>query len=136
VFYFCLMKKIFFVLMMLIASFTKVQAQFFNNSNNELCIKLYERKDAAGPYMVYLVLEDLNENDTKLLEKWESLNQTTRSSITQRWVTEGKRVEVIRAPYIMYPPVFPRDLKKPELKPLPPRKNVKDPWNGKFPVEI
>jgi hypothetical protein len=128
------MKKLFFVIMMLIASHTK--AQFFNNSNNELCMKLYERGDAAGSYMVYLVLEDLSENDTKILDTWETLDQSTRTKVTQRWAMEGKRVEAIRAPYVMNPPVFPKNLKKPELKPLPPARPAKDFWGGKFPVEI
>lgn len=86
--------------------------------------------------MVYLVLEDLEEHDIKMLDNWENLDQTTRTRVTQRWAMEGKRVEAIRAPYIMNPPVFPKDLKKPVLKPLPPARPAKDYWNGKFPVEI
>ena len=99
-------------------------------------MKLYERGDAAGSYMVYLVLEDLSENDTKILDTWETLDQSTRTKVTQRWAMEGKRVEAIRAPYVMNPPVFPKNLKKPELKPLPPARPAKDFWGGKFPVEI
>jgi hypothetical protein len=128
------MKKLIFIFLILVSG--NLKAQFFNNSNNELCIKLYERSDAAGSYMVYLVLEDLEEHDMKMLDNWDSLDQVTKTRVTQRWAIEGKRVEAIRAPYIMNPPVFPKDLKKPVLKPLPPARPAKDFWGGKFPVEI
>jgi hypothetical protein len=91
------------------------RSQVFTNSNSELCVKLYTVNDAAGEYMVYLVVEDLSNEDVALLKIWNSLPQKQRTSLTQKWSTQGRRVEVIRPPYHMYPPIFPGDLKYPVL---------------------
>ena len=105
------MKDYLFIVALLISFqlVAQTKSQCFNNSNNELCMKLYEASDQLSPYLVYLVLEDLEENDTEILNKWESFDQQTKSVITQRWAIEGKRVESIRSPYEINPPVFPKN---------------------------
>jgi hypothetical protein len=115
------MKKLILFLTLLVA--TSANAQLFNNVNSELCCMLYERSDAAGAYRVYVVVdkENFEEKDYKILEKWESLNQTERSRVAQRWAIEGKRIESERAPYITYPPVIPKTGTAPRMRrDLPP----------------
>lgn len=123
-----------FVLLVSLFAVNYLHAQFFNNVNNELCIKLYEKSDPVGKYIVYMVMENLEAKDGKILEQWNSLDQFTKSMVTQQWTLEGKRVEVLRSPYVMYPPVFPHELKKPVLYPLPPAKPAKDFWKNRFHV--
>jgi hypothetical protein len=108
------MKQIITTLLLLVA--ISSQSQVFTNSNSELCVKLYTVNDGAGEYMVYLVIEEeLSTEDVALLKVWDTLPQQKKSSLTQRWSIYGRRVEVIRPPYHMYPPVFPGDLKHPVL---------------------
>jgi hypothetical protein len=92
--------------------------EFFNNSNGELCVELYRKNDPLSEYRVFLVLENLEENDIKILEKWNSLGSSAKTSVTHRWSMEGKRVEVERYPYISYPPVFPTEKREPVLMPV------------------
>lgn len=102
---------------------------FFNNINNELCLDLYTLVDELGPYKVYMVMEGLDKNDVKMIGQWDMLSQNTKMRVVNRWTHEGKRVEVIRAPFFINPPIFPKDLKKPVLLPQsPPKKQVNDPW--------
>lgn len=108
------MKQIITTLLLLVAIAS--QSQVFTNSNSELCIKLYTVSDGAGEYMVYLVIEeDLSEEEVSLLKSWDSLKQSQKSSLTQRWSTNGRRIEAVRPPYYMLPPVFVTDLKYPVL---------------------
>jgi len=105
-------------------------AQFFNNSNSELCMKLYTVRDGAGEYMVYMVIEEwqITEEDVKVMKRWNETPQSQRTTITSRWSREGRRIEVIRPPYVMDPPIFPGDLPYPELVVRKPEKLSYDPW--------
>ena len=102
--------------------------EFFNNSNNELCMELYKKNDALSEYRVFLVLEELDENDIEKLHKWHTLSSTQKSSITQRWSNTGRRVEVERFPYLSYPPVFPGERTAPVLIPVKRELLQTNPW--------
>lgn len=102
--------------------------EFFNNSNNELCMELYKRNDALSEYRVFLVLEDLDEHDIKILHQWHTLSSTQKSSITQRWSIAGRRVEVDRFPYLSYHPVFPGERTAPVLIPVKTELLQSNPW--------
>ena len=103
------MKRIIFLLLLTLSFSAK--AQYFNNVNSELCYQLYETSDPLSGYRVYVVVdpENFEEKDYKILEQWNTLDQSQRSKVTQRWSLEGKRIESERAPYITYPPVFPNN---------------------------
>jgi hypothetical protein len=104
------MKKILLLLVLLFSLTEASNAQFFNNVNSELCFQLYTTGDQLGAYRVYVVVDNETTTmaDTVIFQKWNSLSQTDRSRITQRWAMEGRRIESERAPYISYPPIFPK----------------------------
>ena len=97
--------------------FTNANAQYFNNSNNELSYQLYEKNDNLSKYRVYIVIEDLSINDNKLIQKWDSIQKKEKVTISERWTNEGKRIEVERFPYISYYPIFKDKITKPKLFP-------------------
>jgi len=101
--------------------------QFFNNSNNELCYELYKTSDALSEYRVFIVIDNIDENDQKMLDTWSSLSYEQRIIIVNRWATDGKRIEAERGPdYINYTPIFPKKLNTPNL--LPNLSNKPDDW--------
>ena len=96
------------LLVMLFWANTFTYAQYFNNVNNELCYELYRTQDALSEYRVFMVIdkETTVPGDTAVLAQWTTFSQSQRSKITQRWATEGRRIEVDRAPYITKTPKF------------------------------
>ncbi len=122
--------KNFFTLFLIFSATHSVQAQYFNNSNNELCLELYRQYDEIGQYRVYMIIDELDEKDQKILSQWDTLDGKTKTTVTQRWTAEGKRIETDRAPFVTKAPVFPKTLKKPDLQPVPKPKNSPDPWGG------
>lgn len=96
-------------------SFCQDGVTYFNNVNSELCYELYRTGDQLGNYRVYIVIDEETTllADTMLFNKWHKLSQAQRSSVTQRWSVEGRRIEAERAPYITKPAVFPKHNKVP-----------------------
>jgi hypothetical protein len=105
------------ILVLLCLSFTNANAQYFNNSNNELSYQLYEQNDNLGKYRVIIVIENLTLKDNELITNWDSFQKKEKLLITENWVNEGKRIEVERFPYISYYPVFEKKIIKPKLFP-------------------
>ena len=102
------MTRIILLLMVFFSGKNMAYAQYFNNVNNELCYELYRTQDALSEYRVFMVIdkETTVPGDTAVLAQWTTFSQSQRSKITQRWATEGRRIEVERAPYITKTPKF------------------------------
>jgi|GEM_PF-3553826 len=85
-----------------------LNAQYFNNVNNELCYELYRTTDALSEFRVYIVMdkETIEPNDTALLAQWHKFSKSERINIVQRWAIHGRRIEAERAPYITKTPKF------------------------------
>jgi hypothetical protein len=105
------------ILVLFVLCFSDLKAQYFNNSNNELCYQLYEQNDNIGEFRVYIVIEDLSSKDNELIQKWDSIHKKENLTTTERWTNEGKRIEVERFPYISYYPVFKIKTTNPKLFP-------------------
>lgn len=126
------MKKILALVIILVATCTRVEAQFFNNVNNELCLKMYNRENGQDGYTVYMVMEYLDSTDVSIIQKWGTLTEEQKHQQVVKWSDSGKRVEVENGKIVMNPPVFPKNLKKPVLMRQPPGDTPKvDPWGGK-----
>jgi hypothetical protein len=95
-----------------------VQAQYYNNVNNELCFELYRTRDALSEFRVYMVIdnETTQPEDTVVLSKWQTFALTDRISRAQNWNMLGRRIESERAPYITKPPRFEKAAKEVEWK--------------------
>lgn len=104
-------------MVLLCLCFTNAKAQYFNNTNNELCYQLYEQNDKLGKYRVYIVIEDLSLKDNELIQKWDSITTIQKIQITENWANEGRRIEVERFPYISYYPIFEVKIVNPKLFP-------------------
>ncbi len=81
-------------------------AQYFNNSNNELSYQLNEKQDEIGKYRIYLVIEDLTNCDFDILKNWDDFKINQKKAIIKKWQINGKRVEIERFPYSSYKPIF------------------------------
>jgi hypothetical protein len=102
---------------------------FFNNVNNELCVFLYERRDAYGPFRVYVVVQEIAQQDPNFMEGWSELSGSQRARLVQKWQAMTYRTEAERPPYITRKPVFPKAGVMPKLMPLPePGQKHPDPW--------
>jgi hypothetical protein len=106
-----------FILILLFFFFTNVNAQYFNNANNELSYQLFEKKDKLGNYRVYIVIEDFLLSDFEQIQKWDSINLNQKMQLTENWVNEGKRIEIERYPYISFYPTFEKKISNPKLFP-------------------
>jgi hypothetical protein len=95
---------------------TNLNAQFYNNSNNELSYQLLEKNDFNGKYRIFVVVdEQLFESDFKTLEEWDNFNQKIKEEIIDKWFYEGKRIELERYPYLSYEPIFKIKIKNPKI---------------------
>lgn len=86
--------------------FLNSNAQYFNNSNNELSYQLTEKLDEIGKYRIYLVIEDLTNSDFDILKNWDDFKINQKKAIIEEWQIYGKRVEIERFPYSSYKPIF------------------------------
>ena len=125
------MRRCVFLMMLLFCILNKLEAQYFNNVNNELCYELYEVNDPLSSYRVYIVIdpEVFRSEDSLLLAKWPSLSVFERQTVTRRLAMEGQRIEAEREPYISYPPVF--TVLKPHMIPQKVEQKIdweKSPW--------
>ena len=59
---------------------SKLNAQYFNNINNELSYQLIEKFDDLGKYRIYIVTDDLAAVDNKALQEWDNLNEKIKIS--------------------------------------------------------
>lgn len=103
------------ILLLFCFGFTDLNAQYYNNSNNELSYQLYEQNDNLGKYRVYIVIVDLSLKDNELIQKWDSIPKKEIIQITENWANQGKRIEVERFPYISYYPIFENKITNPKL---------------------
>lgn len=132
------MKKLLFFLLFVsfeaYAQNYKQSDNFFNNSNGELSLILYSKTDELGSYLIYMVMEDLQPNDIEIIDQWNKFSKNDHFIVINRWIHNGKRIEVLRpgtnGEYCIFPPKFPKSLKKPILllQPAPVSPSV-DPWN-------
>ena len=86
--------------------FSDLNAQYFNNINNELSYQLIEKNDDIGKYRTFIIIDELSDNDYKIIENWDKITFIKRESIIDKWFYEGKRIEVERQPYLSNKPVF------------------------------
>lgn len=125
------MKRDILLLALFLFCYNNLDAQFFNNVNNELCYELYEVADPLSSYRVCIVIDSevFGKHDSLLLAKWPSLSFFERQTIARRWAIEGQRVESEREPYISYPPIF--TILKPHMVPQKVDQKIdweKTPW--------
>jgi hypothetical protein len=120
------MKNLIFTLVLFVTSITN--AQFFNNSNGELCFELYQTQGAFTKNVVYLVFDEriTKLQGDQLIAEWNKLTNQQQYNATQRFSMDGRRVETEVLEYF-HPtkPVFlaaKPDSWENHLKPLNPKK--------------
>ena len=94
------------IIVLFLFSIVNSNAQYFNNSNNELSYQLIEQRDEIGKYRVYLVIEDVTNSDLEILKNWDVFKINKKKAIIKNWQINGKRVEMERFPYTSYKPIF------------------------------
>lgn len=94
------------IIVLFLFSIVNSNAQYFNNSNNELSYQLIEQRDEIGKYRVYLVIEDVTNSDLEILKNWDVFKIKQKKAIIKNWQINGKRVEMERFPYTSYKPIF------------------------------
>lgn len=120
------MKNLIFILVLFLTSIAN--AQFFNNSNGELCFELYRTQGAFTKNVVYLVFDEriTRPQGDQLINEWNKLTMQQQYNATQKFSMDGRRVETEVLQYFRSsPPVFlasRTDSWENHLKPLNPKK--------------
>ena len=120
------MKNLIFILVLFVTSFAN--AQFFNNSNGELCFELYRTQGAFTKNVVYLVFDEriTKAQGDQLIAEWNKLTNQQQYNATQRFSMDGRRVETeILESFYSTAPTFraqKTDSWENHLKPLNPKK--------------
>jgi len=130
------MKNLIFILIMFVSSFAN--AQFFNNTNSELCFELYRtegisqvdvsNRGVITQNVVYLVFDYkiTKAQGDQLIAEWNKLTMQQKYNAVQQFTMDGRRVETEVLQYFRSsPPIFlasRTDSWENHLKPLNPKK--------------
>jgi len=120
------MKNLIFILVLFVTSLAN--AQFFNNSNGELCFELYQTQGAFTKNVVYLVFDEriTKSQGDQLIAEWNKLTNQQQYNATQRFSMDGRRVETEVLEYFYSTkPIFREEITESRedlFKPLNPKK--------------
>ena len=120
------MKNLIFALVLFATSIAN--AQFFNNTNGELCFELYRTQGVFTKNVVYLVFDEriTKSQGDELITEWNKLTNQQQYNATQRFSMDGRRVETEVLEYFYSTkPTFRTEIAKSRenlYKPLNPKK--------------